>query len=297
MLITEVLAQPETGQPEWVEVFNPDDTAQNLSGFVLKDQLAAPSVLYTFGEQSVGPGQYFMVELSGSKLNNAGDGVQLYTASGSLLDTMTFSSSQKGLSWQKYAHGWCEAAPTPAGPHSCPEPTPTPSPTPSATPQPTTSPLPSASASPSPPTQVSSTQTAVMPSQSPTPQPSSSPSADSQQAEISAQLASLEKLFTLPVAWNIRWAEREPETTPEPTPMPTPPTSEALYIQSPQAGRLFPSRLVIMGGLLAVSSIFVPAYDQIKSHLARLGQRFVPTRGLGIVHLRAKRSIGPPQPG
>lgn len=291
MLITEVMAQPDAGLPEWVEILNPDDSPQVITGFVLKDVLASPSILYTFPEITVQAGEYHVVELSGSKLNNSGDGVTLYRPDGTLVDEMAFSSSQKGLSWQKYVQGWCESLPTPGSTHTCPEPTPTP--------------IPSVSPSPSP---VATLNTATI-----TPSPSSantSGSADeynaldtsiseahtaaiAAQAAIDAKLAMLQRVFVAPVVWEIL-SENSPQ---KPTAVPPPTTSPVIDIQSHQLERVFPAQIVIMGGLLVVTSIFIPTYDQIKPYFTRLGQRLTPSSTLGSIHLRPQRSVSPSKSG
>lgn len=287
MLITEVMAQPETGRSEWVELLNPDDSAQVITGFVLKDLLASPSVLYTFPEVMIGPGEYYVVELSGSKLNNAGDGVNLYNNQGILVDEMAFSSSQKGLSWQKYAQGWCESTPTPGAAHTCPEPTPTPSPTPIAT----ATPKPSPSPTPAP----SDTTGSIIAGSTPTPIPSpktvTEPAAIDQHAEIESKLSRLKRLFAPPTVFAVP-QKSAVATTPDPTP---PPELATIDVQSHQLERIFPAQLVIMGGLLVVISVFAPTYDQVKPYFTRLGQRLAPSRTLGTFHLHSQRSVSPPK--
>jgi len=298
MLITEVMAQPETSQLEWVELLNPDDSPALVTGFVLKDHLASPSVLYTFDAQSVGAGEYIVIEIAGSKLNNAGDGVTLLADTGFALDEMTFSSSQKGVSWQKYAGGWCESIPTPGGPHNCPEPTPTPSVSP--TPSPTTAPLPSSTPTPTSSPSPSSKSSASLKIET-TPDPGASDTSlesdatlesAAQSALIQEKLQSLQKLFIPPVIWNIPQAEPLPPATDSPQVTDSP----AINLASTQDERLLPSRVVIMGGLLIVMSIFVPSYDQIKSHTARLVKRFASASSLGSLHLHTQRPVQPPKP-
>ncbi len=294
MLITEVMAQPETSQIEWVEVLNPDDSSAVLSGFVLKDHLASPSVLYTFGEQSIGPGEYLVIEIAGSKLNNAGDGVTLFSDTGFALDEMAFSSSQKGISWQKYAEGWCESVPTPGGPHNCPEPTPTPTASPSPSPTPTLLPSPTPAPSPSPSAKSSAS---IKSETTPSPTPSAAQlksdatvESEAQAALIEQKLHQLQNLFVLPVVWDIPQPEPDTLFTPPPETR-GPPTID---VTSNQDERLLPSRVVIIGGLLIVMSIFVPSHDQIRSQATRLAKRFASSSDMGSLHLRAQRQVHPP---
>lgn len=151
VLLTEVSPAPSTGNPEWIEIYNDATTSADLTGWVLKDQLTAPSTLYTFSSLEkdsflLEPETYSVITLPTAKLNNSADGVTLIDESGEIRDQMSYTSSQtdQTWSWDPINQLWIECAPTPSGELlteciTTTEPSPSPSalPTPSPTTQPT----------------------------------------------------------------------------------------------------------------------------------------------------------------
>lgn len=168
LVITEVYPAPGSGQSEWIELFNPSQFGIDLTGWSLEDQLTTPSVLVTLSGQ-VMASELVLVSLPTAKLNNGGDGVTLKNNLSEVVDTMSFSSSQTGMSWSRLgvlpAAGWELGAPTPNELTLAnllePDVPPTFPPLPSQSPYPTTVPSPNPSANPASP--------APTPSPSPTP--------------------------------------------------------------------------------------------------------------------------------
>jgi len=126
VIISEVYPQPNTGESEWIELYNPDGTATSIEGWQVFDQLSSPSLLTTLSG-SIEPNAFLVINLSGSKLNNPGDGVGLLDATGQIMDEMAYSSSQVGLAWALIGTSWQI---TEATPNSINQPYPTPSPLP-----------------------------------------------------------------------------------------------------------------------------------------------------------------------
>ncbi len=165
VIISEVYPAPGVGESEWIEVYNAGDDSINLDGWVLFDQLATPSLLHTFPLGStLSPLSYLLIELSGTKLNNAGDGVELRDSTGEVVDEFVYTSSQSGQSWQRQYLGSTSLVltdPTPGAAHadwpldgSAPPPTPSPSPQPSSTPPPQPTPTMTPNPTPTPQTNI-----------------------------------------------------------------------------------------------------------------------------------------------
>ena len=97
--ITEVYPYPLTGESEWVELYNQASESANLSGWVIEDQLSAPSTIHTITDLILQSFTHVVIEISGSKLNNSADGVTLKDPSGQVIDQMSYESSEAGKSW------------------------------------------------------------------------------------------------------------------------------------------------------------------------------------------------------
>jgi len=96
--ISQVYPNPEGEDPEWIELYNPESSSISLANWLIFDQLSSPSLIYTLSG-SIEPKSYLMVELDSNQLNNSADGVTLFDESGQEVDSMSYASSTKGLSW------------------------------------------------------------------------------------------------------------------------------------------------------------------------------------------------------
>ncbi|NCN82570.1 MAG: lamin tail domain-containing protein [Candidatus Pacebacteria bacterium] len=145
VVVSEVFPAPDTGGNEWVEIYNQASSSAYLSNWTLSDTLSSPSILHQFVDFVLGPYEVFVLNLSGSKLNNTGDTVVLSDPSATYSATLTYPNATKGLSWHLNltTNEVYEATPS-AGvvatvsavvaPTPTPSPTVTPIPTPTATP-------------------------------------------------------------------------------------------------------------------------------------------------------------------
>jgi len=109
--INEFESNPAGGSSgnEWVEIYNDECQAINISGWEFYDGLSSPKKIYTIANETIlNSGEYYVVELSSSKLNNAGDFVTLYDNSGTKIDETEelseISSSTK--TWQLCGSEW-----------------------------------------------------------------------------------------------------------------------------------------------------------------------------------------------
>lgn len=114
VFINEFMAQPEEGK-EWVELFNPGTETALLKDWQLKDKTSTPLVV--FGEETISPNQYLVVEFT-NKLNNDGDDITLIKEDGITVDSYTYAASTKGHSWGRSPDGtsnWLDLTSTTPG--------------------------------------------------------------------------------------------------------------------------------------------------------------------------------------
>jgi hypothetical protein len=95
MTISEFLPNPagKDADGEWIEFFNNGSEPANLKGWIVKD---ASEKTFKFAKETpVEPGGYFKLDYSQSKIsiNNSGEKIFLYDASGKLADKAEYSGS------------------------------------------------------------------------------------------------------------------------------------------------------------------------------------------------------------
>lgn len=104
VIINEVLPYPEDGVELLELVFTPDNFSQtqiNLHNWSIWDELATPSCLYTFGEETLAIGE-LMVKSFSNKLNNSGDSIIIKNDNGEIQDVFTYLNSKKGMSFARF---------------------------------------------------------------------------------------------------------------------------------------------------------------------------------------------------
>ena len=102
------IADPDFGSSaDWIELHNPSPEAVDLGGAFLTDDLEAPARWAFPAGATLAPGGYLLVWASGEdtgppeatgyhtsfKLSAGGEAVGLFSASGAVLDTVTFGES------------------------------------------------------------------------------------------------------------------------------------------------------------------------------------------------------------
>lgn len=130
LIINEVFPNPETGS-EWIEILcllENQVIANDYTNFSISDE---KRIIYTFQGNEVWSNNFLVVEVSG--LNNDQDSVILKDAEELIIDQMSYSSSEKNLSWLRIDPDEAnfilgEASPLFAN-HILPSATPSPSPT------------------------------------------------------------------------------------------------------------------------------------------------------------------------
>ena len=99
--ISEVYPAPNSGENEWVEITNPSNQIATISGWLLYDQLATPSLIFSIVTTELTAWETRSFDLETAKLNNSGDAVVLYNESGFEIDRLTFTTTTQGKSWNK----------------------------------------------------------------------------------------------------------------------------------------------------------------------------------------------------
>ncbi|HOY60886.1 MAG TPA: lamin tail domain-containing protein [Candidatus Woesebacteria bacterium] len=105
LIITEIMASPDTGQDEWIEIYNPSSESISLKDFCFYDRLENSRCFYD--DAIISPLSYFSHSFSSGFLNNDGDTV-------TFLDTsITYSKSNKNLSYSRQPDdSWCFTDPS-----------------------------------------------------------------------------------------------------------------------------------------------------------------------------------------
>jgi len=91
VVINEFVSDPETGQKEWIELYNNTTSTINLSGFTIEDGVGT---IATLSGEIISHG-FKVIELSSSKLNNSGDTIVL-KYNGEIIDSVSYGDWNDG---------------------------------------------------------------------------------------------------------------------------------------------------------------------------------------------------------
>ncbi|MDA0208258.1 MAG: lamin tail domain-containing protein [bacterium] len=114
IVITEIMPNPSSGD-EWAELFNASQHDIRLTSWYFEDESGRAILIEDIHLE---PGEYAVIELSASYLNNSGDSLALYTDESLKIDDMQFGSTvpapEKGQSLGRDGDTWRETRePTP----------------------------------------------------------------------------------------------------------------------------------------------------------------------------------------
>lgn len=116
LLINELYANADTGQTEWVELYNPTSSTIDLAGAWIDDIAGGGGAPIQIGAgNSIAPGGYWTLDTN-NYFNNGGDDVRLLLADGTtVVDSYTYSSSTKNKSRYRTPSGgpWSTVQGTP----------------------------------------------------------------------------------------------------------------------------------------------------------------------------------------
>jgi hypothetical protein len=131
VVVNEVYPNPQTGESEWVELYNSGSDLVELSSWQLWDEKSSASLIHQFEQDVFLEGQALLVIELQSVLNNSGDAVNLKNDQGQVVDSLAYSSAEKGISWAKNPSNFSEVfetEPTRGQANLTPSPSPTPTP-------------------------------------------------------------------------------------------------------------------------------------------------------------------------
>ncbi|MCA9387764.1 MAG: lamin tail domain-containing protein, partial [Candidatus Andersenbacteria bacterium] len=115
--LSEVFPAPlHTLEDEWVELLNPTEETIDISGYQLDDITDGGSKSYIFPEGSrIEAKTYFTIPKSesGIALNNTADTVHFLAPAGDVLDSFSYESTTKGMSFSRIDDDWQLTSPTP----------------------------------------------------------------------------------------------------------------------------------------------------------------------------------------
>jgi len=143
--ISEVMVNPESGEKEWVELFNNNDFSVSLNNWYIDDLENAGAAPKIFSLDISGK-SYEVYQLTSSVFNNNGDHVRLLDFNKNLKDSFEYLTSSQGKTWGRIGFdndNFCLQEPSKNSPNnSCVNPTSNPTSTNVPTQQPTTNEFP-----------------------------------------------------------------------------------------------------------------------------------------------------------
>jgi len=98
--ISEAMVAPDTGDNEWVELYNDNNFEVNLIDWYIDDIAEGGSTQKKFS-LSIPVYGFAVVDIKSSVFNNSGDEVRLLNSFGDLTDSFTYDFSQKGKTFGK----------------------------------------------------------------------------------------------------------------------------------------------------------------------------------------------------
>jgi len=144
IFLSEFFPYPESGSPEWVEIYNAGDAAINLTGWSLMD--GAEHNLAIADQTTIAAGQYLVIALNQSLLNNDGDQIELLWPDGQTIHSVAYQKVKQNYACARFNGQWLWTnQPTPGSANkksfsaqspSSPAPSPTPAVSIPATPRP-----------------------------------------------------------------------------------------------------------------------------------------------------------------
>ena len=97
IVINEFMANPSSGNSEWVELYNKETAAVDIGGWKVDDIEGGSSPTTIPADTTIAAGGFYVVTVSGLN-NDGGDTVRLLDDSGVLVDSHAYTSSTAGVS-------------------------------------------------------------------------------------------------------------------------------------------------------------------------------------------------------
>lgn len=96
-VVSEVMTSPESGEQEWIELYNPYSFALPLDEFQIDDGEGGSRPKFLSG--TIPPHSYFVVTLSSGIFNNEGDQVRLLSSQNNVIDAFSYTNGSKNKTW------------------------------------------------------------------------------------------------------------------------------------------------------------------------------------------------------
>ncbi|HEX9440501.1 MAG TPA: lamin tail domain-containing protein, partial [Roseiflexaceae bacterium] len=112
--INEFLPKPSTGNPEWVELFNPNPAAIDISGWKIDDNTIGGTQIIIPAGTFIPSNSLFVMNRSGNIFDDT-DGVQLLRTDNSVADAYFYASTTIDLSYARIPDGsstWQQGSPS-----------------------------------------------------------------------------------------------------------------------------------------------------------------------------------------
>jgi len=106
ILINEFLPAPQTGEKEWVELFNNGPILVNLSGWQIDDNDNSTRPQTIPENTTLGAGEYLVITFAKSTLNNDGDKIRLLWPDDQIVHSVSFAKAESGQAIAKFENGW-----------------------------------------------------------------------------------------------------------------------------------------------------------------------------------------------
>ena len=112
--LSEIMANPNTGENEWVELYNDNDYFVTLDNWIIDDQAGGGATPFYFS-LTIPAFSYNSVNLSKTMFNNDEDQVNLYNSNNILQDSFEYQKSKKNITlgrinWEN--DDFCEQTPS-----------------------------------------------------------------------------------------------------------------------------------------------------------------------------------------
>ena len=111
VILSEFSPAPEEGQ-EWVEIYNPNSTDVDLTGWKI-DDIDGGSKAYSIPEKTIISEKSYKVFYFTNKLNNDEDSIRLIDPSGKLLENYSYKKIERGVVFAKDSAGRWKITTTP----------------------------------------------------------------------------------------------------------------------------------------------------------------------------------------
>lgn len=109
--LSEIYASPESGENEWVELYNDNDHSVDLNGWYIQDNAGTYKEIKDF---SIGNKTYAYFAFGSGYLNNIGDTVTLLNSNKQIKDSLpaAYPNLNKDQSWARVGSDWCITSPS-----------------------------------------------------------------------------------------------------------------------------------------------------------------------------------------